>query len=85
MRVDNDITYRPKMFSNLSLSQYQLEKTPFEFEDMGTSGSAAMSVFRYTEFSKNGYFSWGAKCPVCHRNVWPYVCVVCGVTVVSTS
>ena len=59
MRVDNDTTYRPKTFSNFSHSQYQLEKTPFEFEDMGTSGSAAMSVFRSTEFSENGYFSWG--------------------------
>ena len=34
-------------------------KTPFEFEDMGTSGSAAMSVFQSTEFSENGCFSWG--------------------------
>ena len=51
MRVDNDTTYCPKTFSNLSHHQYQLEKTPFEFEDMGTSGSAAMNVFQLTEFS----------------------------------
>ena len=51
MRVDNDTTYCPKTFSNLSHPQYQLEKTTFEFEDMRTSGSAAMNVFRLTEFS----------------------------------
>ena len=36
-----------------------LKLSPFEFEEMGTSGSAAMSVFQSTEFSENGYFSWG--------------------------
>ena len=51
MRDANDTTYRPKTFSNLSHPQYRLENTPFEFEDLGTSGSAAMSIFRLTEFS----------------------------------
>ena len=59
MRDANETTYRPKTFSNLSHPQYQLENTPFEFEDLGTSGLATMNVFRLTEFSKNGYFSWG--------------------------
>ena len=51
MRDDKDTTYRPKTFSNISHPQYQLENTPFGFEDMGTSGSAAMNVFQVTEFS----------------------------------
>ena len=51
MRDDNDTNYRPKSFSNLSHPQYQLENTPFEFEDMGTSGSVTMNVFQLTEFS----------------------------------
>ena len=51
MRDAKDTTYRPTTFSNLSYPQYQLENTPFEFEDLGTSGSAAMNVFLLTEFS----------------------------------
>ena len=51
MRDANDTTYLPKTFSNLSHPQYQLENTLFEFEDLGTSGSAAMNVFQLTEFS----------------------------------
>ena len=64
MRVENDTIYRPKTFSYFSHSQYQLEKTQFEFEDMRTCGSAAMSISDRLNSAKMASLAGGAKYPL---------------------